>query len=47
MLDEMKGLLCKAAVESENEDIRKRMENAYVFRVTFENGTSTVGSLLD
>lgn len=47
MLDEMKALLCKAAVESNSQDLIKRMENAYIFRVTFENGTSTVGSLLD
>ncbi|OQR89637.1 crinkler (CRN) domain-containing protein [Thraustotheca clavata] len=47
MLDEMKGLLCEAAVWSKNQALVKRMKSAYVFRVTFENGTAAVGSLLD
>ncbi|GLE02973.1 hypothetical protein PINS_up011852 [Pythium insidiosum] len=47
MLDEMKDLLCRAATRSKNQALMDRMESAYVFRVTFENGTAATGSLLD
>ncbi|KAE9268264.1 hypothetical protein PF001_g29723 [Phytophthora fragariae] len=47
MLDEMKGLLCEAAKQSQQQELVERMENAYVFRVTFEDGTCTTGNLLD
>ncbi|KAE9171266.1 hypothetical protein PF002_g29866 [Phytophthora fragariae] len=46
MLDEMKKLLCDAAARSKDQDLMERMESAYVFRVTFENGTAPLGSLL-
>ncbi|EGZ27799.1 hypothetical protein PHYSODRAFT_554186 [Phytophthora sojae] len=47
MLDQMKGLMCAAAALSNNRKLKERMENAFVFSVTFENGTSATGSLLD
>ncbi|KAE9068544.1 hypothetical protein PF006_g29768, partial [Phytophthora fragariae] len=47
MLDEMKGLLCEAAKQSQQQDLVERMENTYVFRVTFEDETSSTGNLLD
>ncbi|KAE9280104.1 hypothetical protein PR003_g28049, partial [Phytophthora rubi] len=47
MLDEMKGLLCEAAKQSQQQELVERMKNAYVFRVTFEGGTSSTGNLLD
>ncbi|KAH9097057.1 hypothetical protein Ae201684P_011786 [Aphanomyces euteiches] len=47
MLDEMKGMLCKAAVQSKNQELVNRMESAYVFRVTFGNDPAYDGSLLD
>lgn len=47
MLDEMKGLLCRAATQSKNQALMDRMKSAYVFHVTFESGTSATGSLLD
>jgi len=47
MLDEMKVLLYKAAEQSKNEDLMQRMRNAYVFHVTFENGTLANSELLD
>ncbi|KAE8964266.1 hypothetical protein PR002_g29027 [Phytophthora rubi] len=46
MLDEMKKLLCDAAARSKDQDLMERMESACVFRVTFENGTAPLGSLL-
>ncbi|KAE9061779.1 hypothetical protein PF005_g30033, partial [Phytophthora fragariae] len=47
MLDEMKGLLCEAAKQSQQQELVERLENAYVFRVTFGGGTCTTGTLLD
>jgi hypothetical protein len=47
MLDEMKGLLRTAAERSGNRELVSRMKKAYEFRVTFENGTSSLGPLLD
>eukprot|EP00644_Phytophthora_capsici_P015162 jgi/Phyca11/575544/estExt2_Genewise1.C_PHYCAscaffold_750066 len=47
MLDEMKGLLCEAATRSEDQALIDRMNSAYMFRVTFENGTPAAGSLLN
>ncbi|KAF1782670.1 hypothetical protein GQ600_25718 [Phytophthora cactorum] len=47
MLDEMKGLLCKAAEQSGEHELISSLKKAYEFRVTFENGTSALGSLLD
>jgi DNA uptake protein ComE-like DNA-binding protein len=47
MLDEMKGLLCEAAERSGDRELVSRMKKAYEFRVTFENGTSSDGRLLD
>ncbi|KAG1711953.1 hypothetical protein DVH05_009193 [Phytophthora capsici] len=47
MLDEMKGLLCEAAMRSEDQVLIDRMNSAYMFRVTFENGTPATGSLLN
>ncbi|OWZ06756.1 LOW QUALITY PROTEIN: Crinkler (CRN), partial [Phytophthora megakarya] len=46
MLDEIKGLLCVAALLNVPE-LKTRMENAYLFHVTFENDTPWVGSLLN
>ncbi|ETI35539.1 hypothetical protein F443_18128 [Phytophthora nicotianae P1569] len=46
-LDEMKGLLSAAAARSKNQALLDRMNSAYVFHVTFGNGTSPTGSLLD
>ncbi|KAL3670192.1 hypothetical protein V7S43_004507 [Phytophthora oleae] len=45
MLDEVKGLLCEAASQAENQEFLERMQNAYVFNVSFENDTAPVGSL--
>ncbi|KAL7686318.1 hypothetical protein Plhal304r1_c027g0090391 [Plasmopara halstedii] len=39
MLDELKDLLCEAAVRSRNQALVKRMKNAYVICVTLENST--------
>eukprot|EP00644_Phytophthora_capsici_P018375 jgi/Phyca11/130142/e_gw1.91.72.1 len=47
MLDEMKNLLCAAAIESKDQALVGRMNSAYMFRVTFENGTPAAGSLLN
>ncbi|KAG1688979.1 hypothetical protein DVH05_010248 [Phytophthora capsici] len=47
MLDEMKNLLCAAAIESKDQALVGRMKSAYMFRVTFENGTQATGSLLN
>ncbi|KAG9411203.1 hypothetical protein AC1031_016841 [Aphanomyces cochlioides] len=47
MLDEMKSLLCKAAELAEDEELISRMKTAFEFRVTFENGTAAIGSLID
>ncbi|KAH9159829.1 hypothetical protein LEN26_002153 [Aphanomyces euteiches] len=41
------GMLCKAAVQSKNQELVNRMESAYVFRVTFGNDPAYDGSLLD
>ncbi|KAG9402539.1 hypothetical protein AC1031_007149 [Aphanomyces cochlioides] len=46
MLDEMKGLLCEAAVRLKNQALVNRMESAYVFRVTFEDDSTNGGALL-
>jgi len=46
MLDEMQVLLCLAAEQSKKEDLMQRMKNAYVFHVSFENGTSATGKQL-
>ncbi len=47
MLDEMQNLLCAAAEQSKKKDLMQRMKNAYVFHVTFENGTSVTGPLIN
>ncbi|EEY60758.1 crinkler (CRN) domain-containing protein [Phytophthora infestans T30-4] len=46
-IDEMKNLLCKAAEQSENQDLVKRMTNAYVFSLAFGGRTGTTGKLID
>ncbi|POM80159.1 LOW QUALITY PROTEIN: Crinkler (CRN) domain containing hypothetical protein, partial [Phytophthora palmivora] len=45
MLDEMKNLLCQAAEQSMDQEFIKRMENAYVFNMTFGDHTAAIHSL--
>nr|WNO07189.1 CRN effector protein [Phytophthora cinnamomi] len=47
MLDEMDGILLRAAELSGSQELVRRMQKVYIFHVTFENGTAAHGSLIN
>ncbi|KAJ8550531.1 hypothetical protein ON010_g10539 [Phytophthora cinnamomi] len=47
MLDEMDGILLRAAELSGSQELVRRMQKVYIFHVTFENGTAAQGSLIN